>query len=140
MEHTMRTLHPQTREHLLRAMRREAFSFASYLLYATRARQHGRPQVAELFQQVATEEYFGHFVEQAAEAGVIGMEAENLHLAIEELAYEAEVMYRDFQVQAEAVGDDAAAERFRRLREDERANRDRFLAVLRALDPADPAE
>jgi rubrerythrin len=121
-------------------MRREAFAFASYLLYATQARQHGRPQVAELFQQVATEEYFGHFVEQAAEAGVIGMEAENLHLAIEELAYEAEVMYRDFQVQAEAVGDHAAAERFRRLREDERANRDRFLAVLRALDPADPAE
>jgi rubrerythrin len=140
MEHTMRTLHPQTREHLLRAMRREAFAFASYLLYATQARQHGRPQVAELFQQVATEEYFGHFVEQAAEAGVIGMEAENLHLAIEELAYEAEVMYRDFQAQAEAVGDHAAAERFRRLREDERRNRDRFLAVLRALDPADPAE
>jgi rubrerythrin len=140
MEHTMRTLHPQTREHLLPAMRREAFAFASYLLYATQARQHGRPQVAELFQQVATEEYFGHFVEQAAEAGVIGMEAENLHLAIEELAYEAEVMYRDFQAQAEAVGDHAAAERFRRLREDERRNRDRFLTVLRALDPADPAE
>ena len=136
----MRTLHPQTREHLLRAMRREAFAFASYLLYATQARKHGRPQVAELFQQVATEEYFGHFVEQAAEAGVIGMEAENLHLAIEELAYEAEVMYRDFQAQAEAVRDHAAAERFRRLREDERRNRDRFLAVLRALDPADPAE
>jgi rubrerythrin len=96
--------------------------------------------VAELFQQVATEEYFGHFVEQAAEAGVIGMEAENLHLAIEELAFEAEVMYRDFQAQAEAVGDNAAAEQFRRLREDERANRDQFLAVLRALDPADPAE
>ena len=136
----MRTLHPQTREHLLRAMRREAFAFASYLLYATQARKHGRPEIAQLFEQVATEEYFGHLVEQAAEAGVIGMEAENLHLAIEELAYEAEVMYRDFQVQAEAVGDDAAAEWFRRLREDERANRDRFLAVLRALDPADPAE
>lgn len=60
----MRTMHPQTREHLLRAMRREAYAFAMYLLYA----------------------------------------------------------------------------RFRRLREDERANRDQFLAVLRDLDPADPAE
>ena len=136
----MRSLHPQTRENLLRAMRREAFAFASYLLYATQARKHGRPQVAELFQQVATEEYFGHFVEQAVEAGVIGMEAENLHLAIEELAYEAEVMYRDFQVQAQAVGDHAAAEWFRCLREDERHHRDRFLTVLRAMDPADPAE
>ena len=46
-------------------------------------------------------------------------------------------MYRDFQVQAEAVDDHAAAERFRRLREDQRRNRDRFLAVLRDLDPAE---
>ena len=136
----MQTLHPQTRENLLRAMRREAFAFATYLLYATQARRHGRAQVAELFEQVAKEEYFGHFAEQALEAGVIGMEAENLHLAIEEETFEAEVMYRDFQAQAEAVGDHAAAERFRRLRADERRNRDQFLAVLRAMDPADPAE
>jgi rubrerythrin len=136
----MQTLHPQTRENLLRAMRREAFAFASYLLYATQPRKHGRQQVAELFEQVATEEYFGHFVEQAVEAGVIGMEAENLHLAIEEEAFEADVMYRAFQAQAEAVGDHGAGERFQRLREDERRNRDRFLAVLQAMDPADPAE
>jgi rubrerythrin len=136
----MRTVHPQTRENLLRAMRREAYAFAMYLLYATQARKHGRPQLAELFEQVANQEYFGHFADQALEAGVIGMEAENLHLAIEEEAFEAEVMYRDFQAQAEAVGDGAAAERFRRLREDERRNRDHLLAVLRDLDPADPAE
>lgn len=136
----MQTLHPQTRENLLRAMRREAFAFATYLLYATQARKHGRPEVAEAFETVAKEEYFGHFVEQALDVSLIGMEAENLHLAIEEEAYEAEVMYRDFQAQAEAVGDDGVAERFRRLREDERRNRERFLAVLRAMDPADPAE
>jgi hypothetical protein len=46
-------------------------------------------------------------------------------------------MYRDFQVQAEAVDDHAAAERFRRLREDQRRNRDGFLAVLRDLGPAE---
>ena len=51
-------------------------------------------------------------------------------------------MYRDFQAQAQAqaVGDHAAADRFRRLREDQRRNRDQFLAALQALDPADPAE
>ena len=136
----MGTMHPETRDNLLRAMRREAYAFAMYLLYATQARKHGRPEIAQLFEQVAKEEYFGHFVEQALEAGAIGMEAENLHLAIEEEAFEAEVMYRDFQAQAEAVGDHAAAERFRRLREDERRNRDQFLTVLRDLDPADPAE
>jgi hypothetical protein len=98
-----------------------------------------REQLAEQFDQAAGEEYFGHFAEQAREAGVIGMEAENLHLAIEE-AFEAEVMYRDFQAQAQAVGDHPAADRFRRLGEDQRRNRDQFLAALRALDPADPAE
>ena len=106
-EDDMRTLHPQTRENLLRAMRREAYAFAMYLLYATQARKHGRPEIGQLFEQVAKEEYFGHFVEQALELGQIGMEAENLHLAIEEEAFEAEVMYRDFQAQAEAVGDHA---------------------------------
>ena len=65
----MWTLHPQTRENLLRAMRREAYAFAIYLLYATQARQHGRPQLAELFEKVAKEEYFGHFAEQALELG-----------------------------------------------------------------------
>jgi rubrerythrin len=133
-------MHPQTRDNLRRAMRREAYAFAMYLFYATQARHHRRPQLAELFDQVACQEYFGHFAEHALEAGMIGMEAENLHLAIEEEAFEAEVMYRDFQAQAEAVGDHAAAERFRRLREDERRNRDQFLIVLRDLDPADPAE
>lgn len=136
----MQTLHPQTRENLHRAMRREAYAFAMYLFYATQARKHGRPRLAELFEQVANQEYFGHFAEQAHELRLIGMEAENLHLAIEEEAFEAEVMYRDFQAQAEAVGDRQAAERFGRLREDERRNRDQFLAVLRDLDPADPAE
>ena len=78
----MRTVHPQTRENLLRAMRREAYAFAMYLLYATQARKHGRPQLAELFEQVATEEYFGHFTEQALEVGVVGMETENRHLRL----------------------------------------------------------
>lgn len=136
----MRTLHPQTRENLLSAMRREAFAFAMYLLHAAQAREHGRLQVAELFEKVAEDEYFGHFTDQALELGLIGMEAENLHLAIEEQAFKAEVMYRDFQAQAQAVGDHDAAERFQRLREDERRNRDQFLTVLRNLDPADPAE
>lgn len=133
-------MHPQTRENLLRAMRREAFAFARYMLCAVQARQHGRPEVADLFEKVARQEYFEHFAEQALDLGLVSTEAENLHLAIEEEAYEADTMYRQFEAQADAAGDHAAAERFRRLAQDERRNRDEFLAALRALDPADPAE
>jgi hypothetical protein len=100
MERTMRTLHPLTRDNLLKAMRREAFAFASFLLHATQAPKRGRPQVAESFEQVAEEEYFGHFAEQALELGLMGVEAKNLHLAIKEEAFEAEVRYRQFQEQA----------------------------------------
>jgi len=133
-------MHAQTRENLLRAMRREAFAFARYMLCAVEARKHGQPEVADLFEKVAEQEYFGHFAAQALDLGLISTEAENLHLAIEEEAYEADTMYRAFEAQAHAVGDHAAAERFRRLGEDERRNREGFLAALRALDPADPAE
>jgi rubrerythrin len=133
-------MHPQTRENLLWAMRREAFAFAKYLLCAVQARQHGRSEIADLFEKVAHDEYFGHFAEQALELGLISTDAENLHLAIEEETYQADTMYRDFAAQANAVGDADAAERFRRLRQDERRNRDQFLAALRAMDPADPAE
>ena len=133
-------MHPQTRENLLRAMRREAFAFARYMLCAVQARQHGRPEVADLFEKVARQEYFEHFADQALELGLIGMEAENLHVAIEEEAYQADTMYREFAAQADAAGDHAAAERFQRLGQDERRNRDEFLTALRMLDPADPAE
>ena len=68
------------------------------------------------------------------------MEAENLHTWPRGGGLRGRGADRDFQAQAESVGDHDAAERFRRLREDERRNRDQFLAVLRAMDPADPAE
>jgi hypothetical protein len=71
--------------------------------------------VAELFEPVATEEYFGHFAEQALEAGLIGMEAERLRLAIEEEAFEARACTGPSRPgQADATGDHAAAERFGR--------------------------
>ena len=88
----------------------------------------------------ARQEYFEHFAEQALDLGLVSTQAENLHLTIEEEAYKADIMYRQFEAQADAAGDHAAAERFRRLCQDERRNRDEFLAALRALDPADPAE
>jgi rubrerythrin len=39
---------------------------------ATQARKHGWSQVAELFEPVAADEYFGHFAEQALEVGLVG--------------------------------------------------------------------
>lgn len=133
-------MHPQTREHLMTAMREAAFTFARYRLAAVQARHHGRDQLADLFDETATEAYFDHFAKEAILAGLIGTEAENLHDLIHDERRESDQLYRVFAEQADAVGDTEAAGCFRKVGEQERERRQRLLTAMRNLDPADPAE
>jgi rubrerythrin len=126
-------MHESTRENLLTAMRGEALAFAKYQLYAQRARQDGRPTLAELFEKTAGQERLEHFREEAELVGLVGGDEENLRDAIAGEGYEVETMYREFAEQAEAVGDRAAAARFREIREDEVAHRSAFEAALTSL-------
>jgi rubrerythrin len=125
---------PTTRDNLLTAMRGEAFAHAKYLLYAERARKNGRPELAALFERTAAVELFEHFAEEAALAGLVGSDADNLRDALAGEAYEVETMYRQFAAQAEAAGEAAAAARFAEVRDDEAAHLRAFEAALRALD------
>jgi rubrerythrin len=129
-------MHDTTRKNLQTAMRGEAYAFAKYQLYAQRARQDGRPDLAELFERTAGQERLEHFAEEASLLGLAGTDEENLRDAIAGEAYEVETMYREFAEQAEAVGDAAAADRFREIREDEAGHRDAFEAALTALGSA----
>jgi rubrerythrin len=133
-------MHPETREHLMTAMRDAAFTLARYRLCAVQARHHGREQLADLFDDTASEAYFDHFAREALLAGLIGTEAENLHDLIRHEASKSDKLYRVFAEQADAVGDIEAARCFRKVGEQERQRRERLLAAMRALDPADPAE
>jgi rubrerythrin len=126
-------MHPKTRENLLAAMRCEAFNFAVYRLCAVQARHNGRAELAELFDDAATDEFFEEFSRNALLAGVVGADAENLRRAVEEETDEADGMYRGYAEQAAAVGDRELAERFEQLREGERRLRDAFLAALHGL-------
>jgi rubrerythrin len=120
----------KTMDNLSTAMHGEAFAYAKYMLYAERARQSGNPELAQLFENTAKEERLEHFAEEAALAGVVGNDAENLKDAIQGESYEVETMYRDFAEQARAVGDKAAADRFEEVRHDEMKHRDAFKAAL----------
>ena len=133
-------MHPQTREHLMTAMRDAAFTFARYRLCAVQARHHGRQQLANLFDETANEAYFDHFAKEAILARLVGTEVENLHDLILEEQRESDQLYHVFAEQAEAVGDTDAASCFRKVGEQERARRARLLTAMRNLDPADPAE
>jgi rubrerythrin len=133
-------MHPQTKQNLMTAMRDAAFTLARYRLCAVQARHHGRHQLADLFDETATEAYFDHFANEAVLAGLMGSEAENLHDLIREEQRQGDQTYRAFAEQADAVGDPEAANCFRKVGEQERARRGWLLAAMWNLDPADPAE
>jgi rubrerythrin len=127
-------IRPATREDLLTAMRAEAFAHASYMLFAARARDDGRSEVADLFEAVAHTELHGHFARLAAEAGLVGGDAENLRAAIEESSYAIEIMYPSFAEHAAAAGDAGAADAFSRARTDDLAHLESFREALLETD------
>lgn len=130
-------MNSETREHLLTAMRGEAFAYAKYMLYAEHARHHGQPDVADLFEQTARIEHLEHFAEEAELYGLLGDVEANLRDAIAGEAYEVETMYRLFAEQAAAAGDLSAADRFTEIRGDEAGHQRAFEDALRHLESAD---
>ncbi len=130
MAHAPNGIKSATREDLLTAMHAEAFAYASYMLFAARARADGRPQVAELFETVAQTELHQHFARLAHEAGLVGGDADNLRAAIEASSYAIEIMYPSFAEHAAAAGDAGAAEAFTRARGDDLASLESFREAL----------
>jgi rubrerythrin len=127
-------MNEQTRKNLLTAMHGEAFAYAKYMLFAQHARQQGQTELADLFERTAQVEHLEHFAEEAALAGLVGSDADNLQDAIQGESYEVDTMYREFAEQAEAAGEQAAADRFREVRSDEMKHRDAYKAALGALN------
>jgi rubrerythrin len=122
-----------TRENLSTAMHGEAFAYAKYLLFAERARNTGNPELAQLLEKTAKEELSEHFAEEAALAGIVGSDIDNLEDAIAGESYEIETMYRDFAAQAFSAGEKAVGDRFEEIRRDEMKHRDAFKEALSKL-------
>ena len=128
----------RTREHLLTSMRGEAFAYAKYILYAQHARAHGHTDLAELFERTAMTELTEHVPEQADLLGLLGTDVEHLRDAIAGETYEIDTMYQQFIEDATRDGDQAAAERFDEVRQDEIKHREAFTAALKHLEAAAP--
>jgi rubrerythrin len=126
-------LNPQTREHLMTAMHGEAFAYAKYMAYAQRARETGHPDIADLFEQTAKVEHLEHFREMAELAQLAGTDAQNFEDAIRGETQESQTMYPKFADEVVAVGDVAAAERFREISKDEMKRRAMFQDALASL-------
>lgn len=131
---TSSKLSGQTRENLLKAMHGEAFAYAKYMAYANQARKNGDTMVADLFEQTAKVEHLEHFNEMAQLAGLVSTDIDNLKDAIQGETQESQTMYPHFAELALAVGDQAAADRFREIRKDEEKHRILFQDALNALE------
>jgi rubrerythrin len=130
-------LSQQTLENLMTGMKGEAFAYAKYMLFAERARKNGRPDIAAAFERAARMELSEHFAEEAALAGLVGSDKENLLDALAGETYEIETMYREFAQLAFEAGEREAAERFEEIRRDEMGHRDLFRAALGKLPRED---
>ncbi|MGZ3636266.1 MAG: ferritin family protein [Ktedonobacterales bacterium] len=103
------------------------------MLYARHAGDHGEPAVADLFEQPAQTELLEHFAQESTLTGFARSDTANLRDAIAGESYEAETMYQQFEEDARADGDVAAA-RFAEVRQDKQRHRKAFVAMLARLE------
>lgn len=122
-----------TREDLLNAMRGEAFAYAGYMLFAETARRNGKAEIADLFEATARTELLEHFAQQAALAGLVGGDADNLRRAIEGEAHEIDVLYPSYAEHARAAGDAVVADRLEDIRRDELDHLEAFREALESI-------
>lgn len=122
-----------TTENLLAAMHGEAFARGSYLAYADQAKAVRNPSVAALFTRIAKAELDKHFTTEADLVGLVGSDDANLRAAIAGESSEATTMYPQFEAEAKAQGDEAAAALFHEIAIDEADHRARFEQALAAL-------
>jgi len=110
----------QTRENVFAALHGEAFAHARYSLYAAAARRSGDERLAAMLEGIAAVELHEHFEELAGLVGLVGTDADNLAVAIQDEGAEVEELYRSFAEQARLAGEEAVADRFEEIRGDER--------------------
>jgi len=123
---------PVTYRNVEQAMRDERFVFARYMLYGRRARAHGHPDLADLFESLADVEAFDHFIDEADVGDLgAGADADDLREAIAAERLDAAGIYRAYERQALEAGEERAAAEFARIRA---AKERRATELARALE------
>jgi len=101
-----------TADNLKEAFAGESQANRTYLAFAKKADDEGRPQIAKLFRATAAAETVHAHAHLRVMGGIQGT-AENLQAAIDGEAFEFQQMYPKFVSEAEAEGAGAAALSFR---------------------------
>lgn len=132
----------QTERHLLMAFAGESQARNRYTFFASKAREEGYVQIADIFEETATQEkehakrFFkfleGGEVEITASfpAGVIGTTAENLKAAAGGEHHEWDILYPSFAATAREEGFTAVAAVFDAISIAEKQHEKRYLGLL----------
>jgi rubrerythrin len=128
-----KTMDAQTYENIVAAMQRESYAHARYLLFAAAAWKRGDTRLASMFDGIAAVELHEHFAELANLVQLVGTDVDNLQAAIQDENFEVECKYPQFADQARAAGEDAVAERFAAMAEDEREHEKTLEQALERL-------
>jgi rubrerythrin len=123
-----------TQQSLRTALHGEAFAYARYMLFAAAARDGGDERLASLLEGMANVELHEHFKELAELAGLVGTDADNIAVALQDENDEIEVIYPRFARQAREAGEEAVARRFEEIAADERGHAHALENELEALE------
>jgi len=122
----------KTEENLKAAFAGESQANRRYTSFAERADRDGFKQVAKLFRAAAFSEEI-HAKRHLLMLKGVRSTAENLQVAIEGEGYENREMYPDFQKDAVAEGNKAAALSFEQTGKVEKAHEELYKAALKAV-------
>jgi rubrerythrin len=129
------TVDGSTRTNALAAMHGEALAHAKYQAYAAQAQQAGHQQAAQAFTSAADAELSDHFTGEANLISLVSNNAAaNLQDAIAGESYEVNTMYPEFARQAATAGDQAAANLFTEIAQDEAGHMKAFQTALGAIN------
>jgi rubrerythrin len=127
-------MNAETHENVMAALHGEAFAYARYMLFAKAARGRGDDKLASMFEGIAAVELQEHFAELAELVDLVGADADDVRIAIQDENVEVEARYPEFAAQAREAGEDAVADRFEEMAEDEREHEKALEAVLERLE------
>jgi len=97
-------MNPRTKQNLKIAMKSEACESASFSRFAAHARMDSEWEAAETFQDAADSDRIGHFAREAALAGLVADNAENIRAGIADATAQCK-LYAQFETEATQDGD-----------------------------------
>ncbi len=127
-----------TEDNLKGAFAGESQAHMRYLIFANKAEEEGRPNIARLFRAIAYAEQV-HATNHHSSLGLLGTTADNLQVATEGETHEVEEMYPAFKAVAELQGERGALQSFHFALEAEKIHAGMYQKAKQAVESGDDA-